>query len=80
MRTKTGAWNAYYGGRCASCNRTFKVGTLVRYEGGVIIEDECDQQVPEEDAGLSPVQRQVYREAMCMSCFTVHAPGQKGCQ
>lgn len=75
------AWPAHYGGRCWACGRAFKVGTLVRYEGGHIVEEECDPQAPEEGAaGMGPNERKVYREKMCMLCFTVHSAGQEGCQ
>jgi hypothetical protein len=73
------AWPAFYRGRCNQCGRVFEVGTMVRYEQGRIVEDECDSTAPEEAASMGPNERRVYREQMCPKCFTVHAPGQEGC-
>lgn len=76
----THAWPARFGGRCNECGRAFKVGTMVRWEGGHIVEDECDLGVPEDGAAMGPKERVMFRGAMCMRCFTVHAPGQETCE
>jgi hypothetical protein len=72
-------WPAYYGGRCASCERLFVKGTLVKYDGGRVVEEVCPDQDPGELA-MGPKELKLYREAMCVKCFTVHAPGQEGCE
>lgn len=79
-RTSSGAWPAYYGGRCTTCNESFKVGTMVRWDAGKVVHDECEPAAVTEAAKMSPEDRQLYREAMCLKCFTVHAPGQEGCE
>jgi hypothetical protein len=53
---------------------------MVRWEGGHIVEDECDLGVPEDGAAMGPKERVLFRGAMCLQCFTVHAPGQEDCE
>jgi hypothetical protein len=76
------AWPAYYGGRCGTCGGNFNKGAMVRWPdtgGGRVVHETCEGPEPAELA-MSAAQLVQYREAMCLSCFTVHAPGQEGCQ
>lgn len=73
-------WGSYYGGNCSRCQQYFPAGTPVTYEGGRIVEAECRNPEPAEPGvAMGPNELRVYREAMCLKCFTVHAPGQEGC-
>lgn len=72
-------WLAFYGGKCGACGFNFNKGTPVRWDGGHVVEAECPPR-DEEASGMGPAERKVYREQMCMTCFTVHSAGQKGCQ
>lgn len=79
-RTSLHAWPAHYAGTCGSCEAKFAVGTMVRYDQGRVVEDVCEAKAIERAAAMGPQARKVYREQMCVRCFTVHAPGQEGCQ
>lgn len=77
-------WLAFYGGKCGNCGYNFNKGTPVRWDasGGTglqVVEDVCSARDVEE-LGLGASELKVYREQMCMSCFTVHGAGQEGCQ
>jgi hypothetical protein len=74
-----GTWPAYYGGRCTNCDVTFKAGTMVRWDGGKVVHDECDPAAISQAEGMGPKERKVYRDQMCLRCFMVHAPGQQEC-
>lgn len=73
-------WPAYYGGTCSNCGKNFNKGTMVMYEGGRVVEAVCDTPGEHQAASMGPNERAVYREQMCLRCFTVHAPGQEGCE
>ena len=79
-RTASGAWAAYYGGRCSICAKTFKAGTMVRWEGAKVVHEECDPVAIEEAEEMGPKERALYREKMCVKCFVVHGAGQEECQ
>lgn len=71
-------WAAFYDGRCTNCGHTFQKGTTVKWEGGHVVEEVCMDH-PAEEVGMGPNEVRVYRESMCLRCFTVHGPGQQEC-
>jgi hypothetical protein len=71
-------WPAYYDGNCGNCGERFKKGDSVQWgDSGSIVEEHCS---PDNLNAMLAVDRKVYREQMCMKCFTVHGAGQEACQ
>ena len=66
-RPPSRAFEARYRGQCGNCGDYFEAGTLVKYDGDELIEDQCEPDSPRADRPRCPV------------CFQVHGAGWPPC-